>query len=107
MIEIKASEVLSAPHGGDSLSATDVVAMTDFLVGYDRTSHGVSDLADELSVDWREVSQWRRAGCQGALAAYLRLAVRLKGHHMPWRSNEVPIRLTESGFEVGKSGSLV
>lgn len=65
------------------------------------------ELADELDLSPMDLGKWSVNGCSGAPAAYLRLAVRLKRTGMPWRHNEVPIRWTDSGMELGKPGELV
>lgn len=95
--------MVDAMFGGERLEGSEVCSILDALGYYQDTQ----PIAQEIGVDWRDVSNWCAKGCDGAPAAYLRLALRLKRHAMPWRANEVPIRWTESGFEIGKPGALV
>lgn len=92
-------------RGGEPMSADEYRSHLHYL-----TSEGQlvpAELAHELDLSPVDLGKWNMHGCSGAPAAYLRLAVRAKRAGMPWRHNEVPIRFTEAGMELGKPGDMV
>lgn len=91
--------------GGAPMTGAEYRGHLDYLTGEGRMVP--RELAAELGLDPIDLSPWSVKGCAGPVAAYLRLAVRLKRAGLPWRHDEVPIRFTESGMELGKPGELI